>query len=99
MHVLRLFPPQEGKSLLIVAAEGGHELVLLTLLDGGADVNLVPEVCSRLLQVQVGYIIIPLSISRRHLAKLLCSLRLRMAIMKLLQFYWLTELTVIKLTR
>ena len=48
-HVLRLFPPQEGKSLLIVAAEGGHELVLLTLLDGGADVNLVPEVCSELL--------------------------------------------------
>ena len=47
-NVYRLIslPPQEGKSLLIVAAKGGHELVLLTLLDGGADVHFIHQVYS-----------------------------------------------------
>ena len=37
---------QEGKSLLIIAAEMGQELVMLSLLDSGADVAFKQEVTS-----------------------------------------------------
>ena len=35
---------QEGKSALILASEGGHEMVMFNLLDGKADVNFKLEV-------------------------------------------------------
>ena len=38
---------QEGKSALILVSEHGHISLVLTVLDGGADVNFQHQVCKQ----------------------------------------------------
>ena len=86
---------KDGKSPLMFAAECGYEMVILLLLDHGANINFKQEVFSLWCDI-IAHLMLYVHSQQ---AELLCSLLLRMAMMQLLPFYWLMELILINKLR